>query len=268
MSTHRVAVAAVLASTLLIGACGSTDDPAGDTSGLDLTGRTFIGDQVTQDDEPYPLVKGSQIRLTFDEDTIGASAGCNTLGGDASWADGTLVVDTLAGTEMGCDQALMDQDTWLADLLTSTPTLLLADDTLTLTSGGTVVVLSDEEVVVPDASLTGTAWVLDSIITGDAASSVPEGVQSTLQLKPSGLAFAELGCNTGRGGYQVDGSTITFEPMATTRMACEETAMSVEDAVLAVLQGDVGFSIDGESLVLTPTSVSGNAPSQLVYRVG
>jgi heat shock protein HslJ len=268
MSTHRVAVATVLASTLLIGACGATDDPAGDTGALELTGRTFIGDQVTRDDEPYPLVKGSQIRLTFDEGTIGASAGCNTMGGDATWADGTLVVGALAGTEMGCDKPLMDQDVWLTDLLTSEPTLLLADDTLTLTSGATVIVLSDEEVVVPDASLTGTTWVLDSIITGDAASSVPEGVRSTLLFKTSGLAFAELGCNTGRGGYQADDNTITFVPMATTRMACEEAATSVEDAVLGVLQGDVGFSIDGESLVLTPTSVSGSAPDQLVYRIG
>lgn len=268
MSRHRAALAVIVASTLLIGACGSSDDSSGDTTDLDLAGRTFVGDQVTRDDSPYPLVKGSQIRLTFDDDTIGASAGCNSMGGDASWSSGTLVVDSLAGTEMGCDKDLMDQDAWLADLLTSEPTVLLADDTLTLTSGGTVVILSDEEVVVPDASLTGTTWVLDSLITADAASSVPAGVRSTVLFKPSGLVFAELGCNTGRGGYQADDSTITFEPMATTRMACEEAATSVEDAVLAVLQGEVRFSIDGESLVLTPTAVSGNAPDQLVYRVG
>jgi heat shock protein HslJ len=266
MSTHQAAVV-VAVTALLIGACGSSEDPTGDTSQLDLAGRTFVGDQVMQDDAPYPLVKGSQIRLTFDEDTIGASAGCNSMGGDASWSTGTLVVDTLATTEMACDDALMDQDVWLADLLGSEPTLLLADDTLTLTGGGTVVVLSDEEVAVPDASLTGTTWVLDAIITGDAASSVPAGVRSTLLLKPSGLAIAELGCNNGRGGYRADDGMITFDPIATTQMACDEAAMSVEDSVLAVLQGDVAFTIDGDSLVLTPTAVSGSAPDQLVYRV-
>jgi heat shock protein HslJ len=121
---------------------------------------------------------------------------------------------------------------------------------------------------VPDASLTATTWQLDSIITGDTASSVPAGVTSTLLLKPSGLAFAELGCNTGRGGYEVKDTTITFDPMATTLMACDDTTMSVEDAVLAVLQGEVSYSVDGETLVLTPTTAIGDTPSQLVYRAG
>ena len=62
----------------------------------------------------------------------------------------------LAMTEMACDEPLMQQDTWFADILTSEPTLLQDDTTLTLTSDDTVIVFTDEEVVVPDASLTGT----------------------------------------------------------------------------------------------------------------
>ena len=58
-------------------------------------------------------------------------------------------------TEMACAEPLMQQDTWFADILTSEPTLQQDDTTLTLTSDGTVVVFTDEEVVVPDASLTG-----------------------------------------------------------------------------------------------------------------
>ena len=49
-----------------------------------------------------------------------------------------LVVAEMAMTEMACEPAaLMDQDTWLAAVLTSRPTVALDGDTLTLTAEGT-----------------------------------------------------------------------------------------------------------------------------------
>jgi heat shock protein HslJ len=271
MRNHRLAVVTVLvlATALSVGACGD-EKGAGpsDSSQLDLVGRTFIGDFVTVNDKPSPLVKGSQLRVTFDDGSLGASAGCNSMGGDASWDDGVLIVtgQGLAMTEMACAEPLMQQDTWFADFLTSSPQLLQDDTTLTLTAGDTVIVLQDEEVVVPDASLTGGTWQLDSIIAGDAASSVPAGVESTVQFADDGELRAALGCNTGRGSYSVTGDTLSIEPLATTKMACEPPASDVESAVLGVLQGDVTFSIDGESLVLTAREATGSGASALVYR--
>ena len=179
----------VLPALLALTACGSEDTqtPA-DPNQLDLVGQTFLSNDVRVSDQPYPLVKGSQLRLTFEDGAIGASAGCNSMSGDARWSTGTLTIDgqSLAMTEMGCDEPLMQQDTWFADILTSKPTLLQDDTTLTLTSDDTVIVFTDEEVVVPDASLTGTPWKLDSIIAGDAASSVPAGVKSTITFGDDG----------------------------------------------------------------------------------
>ena len=271
MRPHRLAVVPVviLATALSIGACGDADDTTSpQPDQLDLVGRTFIGDNVTVDDKPYPLVKGSQLRLTFDDGSIGASAGCNSMGGDASWDDGVLDVlgQGLAMTEMACAEPLMQQDTWFADILMSKPRLQQVDTTLTLTSGSTIVVLTDEEIVVPDASLTGGMWQLDSIIAGDAASSVPAGVDSTLQFTDDGELRAALGCNSGRGSYSVDGDTLSIDPLATTKMACQPPAADVETTVLGVLQGDVTFSIDGESLVLTAQKVTGSGATGLVYR--
>ena len=46
-----------------------------------------------------------------------------------------LVVPAMAMTQMACTPAaLMDQDTWLAAVLTSRPTVALDGDTLTLTA--------------------------------------------------------------------------------------------------------------------------------------
>ncbi len=188
-SNVGVALFMVLPALLALTACGSEDTqtPA-DPNQLDLVGQTFLSNDVRVSDQPYPLVKGSQLRLSFEDGAIGASAGCNSMSGDARWSTGTLTIDgqSLAMTEMGCDEPLMQQDTWFADILTSKPTLLQDDTTLTLTSDDTVIVFTDEEVVVPDASLTGTPWKLDSIIAGDAASSVPEGVTSTITFGDDG----------------------------------------------------------------------------------
>lgn len=254
---------------LALTSCGGEDasTPA-DPNQLDLAGQTFLSKDVTVNDQAYPLVKGSQLRLSFEDGAIGASAGCNSMSGDATWSSGTLIIDGqgLSMTEMACDEPLMQQDTWFADILTSKPTLLQNDSTLTLTSEDTVIMFTNEEVVVPDASLTGTTWQLDSIVSGDAASSVPEGVKSTLSFADSGDLTVSPGCNNGSGSYTATKDTLTIGPIATTLMACPPPASEVEGAVLGLLQGDVSYSIDGNTLVLTAQKVTGPGANALVYK--
>ena len=82
------------------------------------------------------LVDGTQVVLTFDgTGRVSAIAGCNTLSGSYAVEDEQLVVgEELAMTRMACSPELMDQDTWLAELLTSNPTIVVDGDTLTLTA--------------------------------------------------------------------------------------------------------------------------------------
>ncbi len=267
-STRAAILAGVLATAAAVGACSTSTPDVVEGPAADLAGRTFIGDDVTLNDKPYRLVQGSTLRVSFDEEAIGASAGCNSMGGPAEWDNGVLAVDdqTLSMTEMGCKAALMDQDTWFADFLTSTPTLLPSDTTLTMTSDDTVIVLTDEETAAPDLELAGTVWRLDSIMTAGAVSSVPRGVESTLELDDKGGLVAFLGCNTGRGAYSVNRGLLTIEPLATTKKACPPPASDVETEVSGFLQGDVAYSIDGTSLILTAQKVIGPGPTALVYR--
>lgn len=256
----------LLSATLALTACGSGSQDAADPATLDLVGATFVGDDVTVDGAPNPLVKGSTIRLTFSDGSIGASAGCNQMGGGATWDDGVLRTSNLFTTEMACEEPLMRQDTWLADLLSSEPTLQRDGDLLVLTNEGTVITLTDERIAVPDVALTGTTWQLDTIITGDAASSVPGGVTSTLRFTADGRVQVRPGCNTGNGSYAVDGSVVTFEPIATTKMACPGPQMQVESTVLQVLDGSVDLSIDGTALTLTPPQATTDGTTALIYR--
>ncbi len=259
----------VVTAALALTSCGGADTQApADPNQLDLVGQTFLSNDIKVNDTSYPLVKGSQLRLSFEDGAIGASAGCNSMSGNARWSTGTLLIDgqSLAMTEMGCDEPLMQQDTWFADLLTSKPTLLQDSTTLTLTSGDTIIVFTNEEVVVPDVSLTGTAWQLDSIVAGDAASSVPEGVESTLSFSDGGELTVSPGCNTGSGSYTATKTTLTIGPIALTAKACPPPASGVEADVTGLLQGDVSYSIDGNSLVLTAQKVTGSGATALVYR--
>ena len=54
----------------------------------------------------------------------------------------------------------MSQDSWLADILTSSPTVSTAGDTLTMQSGGYQLSFLDRRAAIPDAPLEGTRWVL------------------------------------------------------------------------------------------------------------
>lgn len=215
-----------------------------------LTGRTFLSSAV----EGYTLVDGTRITLTFDGTNIAAQGGCNSIGSTWSLEGDVLVVPEVRSTMMACEPAaLMDQDTWLSAVLTSRPTVTLDGDTLTISADGSTVTLVDREVAEPDRSLDGTTWTLETIVSADAASSVPTGVRpATLVFDGTNVAV-DTGCNTGRASYTMTADDITFGPVALTRMACVDPAGSaVEQAVLTVLTGTA--TVDIEAGVLTMTN--------------
>lgn len=245
---------------LMLAACGGDDDTATTTphstvppgSGpAGLAGRTFLSVDVTQDGAPRPLVPGTRISLTFDG-SIGARAGCNSFSGSYRLDGDVLVVDQLGGTEMGCDPERHEQDEWLVAFLTDRPTVALDGDELVLATDSTQVTLLDREVADPDRPLVGPTWTLDTIIEGDAASSVPAGVTATLTFLGDGTAGVATGCNTGGGPADIGDTTITFGAIVTTLRACGPDESAVESAVLAVLNaGEVAYEIDANRLTLT-----------------
>src|SRR3990172_12003705 len=128
---HRASLAFLLTSTLLIGACtGGSRAPPDGTGGPGLDGRTFLSTGI----EGRILVAGSRIRIAFQDLQISASGGCNSMSGPYRIDGDRLVAGSLATTEMGCDEPLMAQDTWLAALLDGA-TIALDGDTLVLAKG-------------------------------------------------------------------------------------------------------------------------------------
>jgi len=258
----RVRSAALMLPAVLLVAAACAADPQDpglmpeDPSGRDdaLHGNTFVGVGRTVDGEPDPLVKGTTPQIGFTDEGVSAYAGCNHLSGQARYADGKLTVDVVGGTEMGCDQARMDQDAWLADFLSGDPRYRLDGDVLTLSAGGTT--LSLRRQADTDTALTGTTWVFEGIVdgTGPDASvgSVPDGVVSTLRLRDDGVALIRTGCNTGSASVTIEADSMHLSDLMTTKIACEGAHGAVEREVLRVVHnGEITLAQDGDSLDLS-----------------
>jgi heat shock protein HslJ len=233
----------LLFAAFAVAACSTAGGASGPPATLD--GHTYLSTGITGAD----LVPGTQVRLSFTDGNLSASAGCNIMGGTYSIDGDRLVTTQLSMTEMGCDEQRARQDEWLAGFLGSTVTLALDADTLTLTDGTVTLTLLDEEVATPDQPLEGTLWVLDGITAGDTVSSIPAGVTASIRIA-SGRIDLQAGCNQGGGTVEVAPDALTFGPMMLTKMACEASQMDVENAMITVLSGPVAYTIDAGRLTL------------------
>jgi heat shock protein HslJ len=218
---------------------------------LTLNGREFVSNGITDGGVRFDLVPGTRVRLTFTDTHVSASAGCNIFGATYRIEGGRLVIDGGAMTEMGCDEARNKQDEWLFTFLGSKPGATLAATDFTLDNGRTIMRLVDRTIAEPDLNIVGPKWTVTSIIDGDAVSSIPAGATATLVFGNDGSVEVNAGCNRGRGSWAAQGTGITFQGIALTKMACEGPAGALETAVLAVLnRGAVQASIRANVLTL------------------
>ena len=258
MTHMRMASVAVLgAVALLLAGCGDSPAASPSSGGLEwgtLSGRSFVSTQVLAGSDPYPLAADSVVWMSFGADGISARAGCNTMGGEAHLDGNQLVLDGgLSMTEMGCPQPRMDQDAWLAEVLSSGPALGLVGDRLSVTSADYSLAMVDEKTVNPDRALEGTEWTLTGILSGSgetgAVSSIPADVTATVTFD-AGVLSADVGCNRIHGSYTVGAERIVVSGLTSTKMACPGPRGDVEAALISVLDGAVVFSIDGDQLSL------------------
>lgn len=75
------------------------------------------------------------------------------------------------------------------------------------------------------ASLTGTEWVLQDL----AGTPALPNVKATLAFPEAGRAAGNSSCNRFTGSAEVSGDTIKFGMLASTRMACVDSAVSSQE---------------------------------------
>jgi heat shock protein HslJ len=89
--------------------------------------------------------------------------------------------------------------------------------------------------------LPGTAWDLVDLDGAEPVGQTPPSLAFT----EDGSVTGSTGCNTFNAEVTIDGSELTFGPLATTRMACTDgAAAQQEQAYLAALEGVTGYTID------------------------
>ena len=218
--------------------------PGGGSGAVPVDGKTYLSTAATG----VTLVPGTRIRLSFTDGRLDASGGCNSIGGRYTIAGGRLSTTQMMTTEMGCDGPRMQQDSWLAGLLGDSA-ITVAGDTLTLDDGNIQLTMLDHEVADPDRPIEGTRWVLDGLVSGDTASSVPAGISASMRIV-GGRVEVDTGCNTGSGTVDVAPDTLTFGPLALTKKACGPGPAAVEGAMTRVLTGTDRYVIEADTLTL------------------
>jgi heat shock protein HslJ len=260
----RALIAVSAVPLLLLTACGGGATPG--TAGPDPTGDWTLV-EGTGPEGAIPILPDSPITLTVDGTQWGGVAACNSYSGTFE-VDGEEVtqVHAIAVTEMACmDDAVMASEAAYLAALPAVEELRVAEGQLVL-RGPDVELVFAAVPAEPDAALVGTPWRLESLVWGlgpDGAVSPAIG-EATLLLGEDGTISGSTGCNRFSGGYELDGTTLTAGPLATTRMACEEALMDQERAVLDVLDaGPLELTLDGSTL-----RVAGTDDRALDYRAG
>ena len=121
---NRTAFLPALALGLLVTGCATTPAPTAGLAGTSWQISTIDG---------APAAEGSM--LSFEADSLSASAGCNGLSGSYALSGSTLTSGPLAATRMYCD-GRMEHETALGTLLQEGATVVLDGDRLALSGAG------------------------------------------------------------------------------------------------------------------------------------
>ena len=98
----------------------------------------------------------------------------------------------------------------------------------------------------PLALLAGVEWRAEDL----GGAGIPDDAQVTLRFLEGGRAAGGSGCNRFAGRFALSGEGLSLGPLASTKMACPETLMSLERSVLDALARVTGFDIDATGALL------------------
>ncbi len=220
----------------------------GSGSEVGLAGLEFLL-QSAQGDTP---IENASVVLSFDSRDVSFRASCNSLTGQYSLCDGRLCVQEISTTDIGCDPARHTQDEWLADFFTASPLVSQTGPSLTLTGATATLAFLDSEVADPDRPLAGPTWVIDTLIDGGSASSIPVEPVPTVVFRSDGTLSVQDSCHTGDGAYTVSAGSLELVEVLYTEEGCNlEANQAVSQHIQRVLtQGSVSFEVDQNRLTL------------------
>lgn len=181
----------------------------------------------------------------------------------------TIVLFVAVGALVAC--AAPAEEATLAPTVETPQSTVTASPTETPQAVETVTVTP----VAEEAPLTGSSWILASFETeGEETLALPD-TTVTLEFESASRAGGSSGCNSYGSSYEVDDNALSFGPIESTLVACEDEAlMDQEQRFLAALesatefeQGEDGNQLriwygDGESVLNLVTSAGTEEPTE------
>jgi heat shock protein HslJ len=246
-----VAVSACASAGLGSQSPAASPSPSG-SAPVGIVGPAWIVSTIGGND----TVADSRPTMTFAADgQVSGTGGCNSYGGPYTLDGAAIDVGDLASTMMLCaDQSIGAQETAFLAGLGGAQTWQV-DGTGNLVLAGVSRIVAKTAPPEPSGSagqgLVG-AWNLAEMgPTADFAH-----LQPTIEFTADGRVSGFAGCNTFSGSYATDGSTLTWGPLATTRMACQRPGSAVESDYLAALSGVDAWAIEPDGRLLLDGAVS------------
>jgi heat shock protein HslJ len=231
-----------LVAAVALTACGLLAPPAASLDG------EWILERGTHDGVDLALLADAPVSLRIEGTEIGGTAACNIYGGTLERDGDAVAFNALSMTEMGCDEPRMALESAYIAALAGVRTAVRDGDRLSL--AGRDVELDFRLSVPPaDASLVGTRWVLDSLVIGDAVSSVID--MPTIEFGDDRVVTGDTGCRAFDGAYELDGTVLTIDDLVVEDVACAADLTAQDQHVMAVLGAEMTVTIEGNRLSLS-----------------
>lgn len=251
----RKLLALLFAAAVLV-ACGESATPEGDGDStsrpsvpdVDAAGLWELESGHSASGE-IEIPRDTRITMEVLGDQIRGSAGCNSYGGGIAIEGDTFEAGGLAMTEIGCPPEIAQAEERFVEAVGEVDTIARDRRTLTLTGPETELVFRLVPPIDPKP-LTGTTWILETLVDGDLASSTLASAEpARLLLSDDGTFEGTTGCRSFTGGWEVSGDVV-----AVTQMVFEgncRAAAEQDSHVASVLGGGFRAERDGDRLTLT-----------------
>ena len=198
------------------------------------------------------LLSGTTISLSFDEDALSGSAGCNRYFGSYEVADDQIAISGIGSTKMHCGEAgVMDQEQRYLAMLGEISRFEIVADSLTLfdEEGDARLFFRQKPT---EITLESGRWMLESITENGTKSEVLSD-RAVTAVFGEGSVGGTGGCNSYSAAYQVnDDGTLTIEPPIQTLVYCmPEAVMDQESRYFSLLPGMKAYEIGDDRLLLS-----------------
>jgi heat shock protein HslJ len=227
----------------LVAACGG----AGTTTtgaGLSLVNNWELLEGTV---DGVPIPEGDfRITLLMENGTVGGVAACNSYGGQYTADDAFLSFGLMGQTEMACAEPAMSAESTFLNALSRVESYVVAAEQLTL-SGEDVSLVFAAIPPIETAPLFEQRWVLESLVQGEAVSSV-QGY-GFLLLTEGGAFSGSTGCRNVDGIFIVVADEIVPTSFGA-EGECPPEMGQQDSHFISVIEGGFSTSVKEDRLTL------------------